>query len=248
VKGGIHAIAEHLHKDGPWMLFTWLALLFLKTHLKDKAFRWHLDTRDDTFSIAEVYDWEALHHIHCIARSFCVEPEIGRSVLGTFAVCPASLAVPGTPFDYCDLYVPRTVCFRFRDAVMFCVLNDCCACLSVEKDQLFARIKGPLSPLQIREVVARLGYLNLLIKVRPLFHSEFSGGQYRISATYPKAIEIEEGNPAAYGKLMYRACADGLGMCRNSDIEATKEHIRNGRYTFLFDQAGEFIHQSMEFR
>jgi hypothetical protein len=128
------------------------------------------------------------------------------------------------------------------------VLNDSCACYSVEKDHLFARINGPLSPLQIREIVARLGYLNLRIKERPQFHSEISGGRYKILATHPRSIEIDKGDPQEYGKLMYRACAGDLGMCRNSDIEATKTHIRNGRYTFLFDKSGNFIHQSMEFR
>jgi len=128
---------------------------------------------------------------------------------------------------------------------MVCILNDSCACFSLEKDRLFTRIKGPLSPLQIREVMTRLGYLNLLIKKRPRFHSEFIDGSYRISATHPDKIEVNEWDPKEYGRALNFACAGQLDRCRNPDIETIKEHVQNGRYTFLFDQNGDFINKQM---
>lgn len=224
-----------------------MALLFLKTHIRDRAFRWHLDTRKGDFPISEGYDWEELHHIHCIARAFYAQPELDAKALGSFFAIPASLDGPFEEFDYGDLYLHRAVCFRFRDAAMVCVLNDSCACISLEKDRLFPRLQGALSPLQIREVMARLGYLNLLIKKRPRFYSEFHGRSYRISATYPDSIEVEKWDSEAYGSVFYNACAAHLASCKNADIEDIKEHVRNGRYTFLFDRNGDFIKEQMIF-
>lgn len=247
LKGGMHALGEHLRTNGPWLPFTWLALLFIKTHLRDREFRWHLDARQGAFPISEAYDWEALHHVHCIARSFFTRPELDATALGTFFALPASIAPQFEQFDYGDLYFHKTICFRFRDVAMVCVLNDSCACYSIEKDKLLPRISGPLSPLQIREVMARLGYLNLLIKERPLFQSEFDGPKYRISGTHPAAIELDEWNPEAYGRVLHHACAGHLDRCTNPDIEEIRKYVREGRYTFLFDQNGSFIKEQMVF-
>ena len=75
VKGGISSVAHHLQKHGPWLFYIWLSLLFLKTHLRDRDFRWHPDERQKTSHISEAYDWEELHHIHCVARAFFTQPE-----------------------------------------------------------------------------------------------------------------------------------------------------------------------------
>jgi hypothetical protein len=241
IKGGMEAVAQHLRERGPWLLFIWLALLFLKTHLRDRSLRWHIDARKGALPISEAYDWEEIHHIHCIARAFFAEPALDATTMGTFFAFPASLDVPFENFDYGDLYLHRAVCFRFRDVAMVCILNDSCACFSLEKDNLFPRIKGPLSPLQIREVMARLAYLNLLIEVRPSFHSDFRDGHYVISASRPNTINVGEWEPEEYGRVLSFACSDLLNLHKNPDMETIKEYVRAGRYTFLFDQNGDFI-------
>src|SRR5579863_3585043 len=43
--GGFDAVAKDLKENGPWRLFCWMALIFLKTHLKDKYLNFHLDER-----------------------------------------------------------------------------------------------------------------------------------------------------------------------------------------------------------
>lgn len=135
--------------------------------------------------------------------------------------------------------------FRFRDVAVFCVLNESCACWSIEKDDLFKRIRGPLSPLRIREVMGRLAYLNLLIKDRPRFHSEFFGGSYQVSSTHPDFTDLDEKDPKPYGEVLYRTCVDCLSLCHNLDNEVTKEYVLAGRYSFLFDNDGAFIEESM---
>lgn len=245
VKGGMSSVGEHLREHGPWLLYIWLSLLFLKTHLRDRDFRWHLDARKGTFPISEAYDWEELHHIHCVARAFFSQPALDAKIMGSFFAFPASLDGPFEHFDYCDLYLHRAICFRFRDIAMVCVLNDSCACFSLENDKLFSKIGGPLSPLQIREVMARLGYLNLLIKKRPSFYSEFGDGQYRISASHPETIDVGEWNADDYGQVLAFACRSQLERCKNPDIDVIRENVRRGRYTFLFDENGNFIKRQM---
>jgi hypothetical protein len=42
---GHNALSDHLRWEGPQLLFVWLALIFLKTHLRDKTLYHHLDRR-----------------------------------------------------------------------------------------------------------------------------------------------------------------------------------------------------------
>lgn len=245
VKGGLASVKEHLRSRGPQFLFMWLALLFLKTHLHDRSVRWHLDARNGAFPVSDAYDWEDLHHIHCLARTFFTKPHFNPQALGSFFALPACDDEACEHFDFGDLYLQQAIFFRFRDVAMVCILNDSCACMSLEKDRLFSRISGPLSPLQLREVMARVGYLNTLIKVHPLFHSEFSDGEYTISGIHPDVIDVRKWNPKEYGRVLHHACTGYLERCRNADIEMIKEHIRNGRYTFLFNEEGVFLEQQM---
>jgi len=245
IKGGMPAVVAHLRQHGPWLLYIWLSLLFLKTHLRDRGFRWHLDARQGTFPISEAYDWEELHHIHCVARAFFTQAELDAKALGSFFALPALFDGPFEHFDYADLYFHRAICFRFRDVALVSVLNDSCACFSLEKDKLFSRIAGPLSPLQIREVMARMGYLNLLIRNRPTFHSEFKNGEYKISGSHPDTVEVDDWDADAYGQALYFACRGLLQRCFNADLDVIAEHLRHGRYTFLFDENGEFITREM---
>ena len=39
VAGGYDNVVQHLREDGPGLLYRWLALVFLKTHLKDLQLR-----------------------------------------------------------------------------------------------------------------------------------------------------------------------------------------------------------------
>lgn len=241
VKGGMEAVADHLTKEGPWLFFTWLALLFFKAHLRDRAFRWSLDMRKESFFISDTFDWEELHHVHCIARSFFTQPEVHAKVLGTFLAVPASLIESVEQFDFGAVYLTKSIFFCFRDIAIISILNDSSACLSLEREKSLPKINAPLSSLQIRELAARLGYLNLLIKERPIFHSEFDDNSYRISATLPEFIEVEEWDSKVYGQILYDACQAYLNSLRGPHVREIEDHVLNGRYTFLFDSKGEFI-------
>lgn len=54
---GYDAVAAHMKtKDGIAQLFVWLALIYLKTHLKDLSLRMHRDRRMPDDNIANAYE------------------------------------------------------------------------------------------------------------------------------------------------------------------------------------------------
>lgn len=66
IDNGTSDIEHYVKSKGPWLIFLWMALIFLKTHLKDRTLRNSLDHREADGKIADLYEWENLHHIHCI--------------------------------------------------------------------------------------------------------------------------------------------------------------------------------------
>lgn len=83
IAGGDKAVFEHVTREGPWLLFRRLALILFKTHLKDRSLRFNLDKRQGAEKISELYDWEEMHHIHCIARSFYTGAQLDPTVFGS---------------------------------------------------------------------------------------------------------------------------------------------------------------------
>ena len=59
---GYDALIGHMKTEGPLLLFAWLNLLFLKTHLKDRTLLINRDRRAASGVIGDLYDWPELHH------------------------------------------------------------------------------------------------------------------------------------------------------------------------------------------
>ena len=59
--------------------------------------------------------------------------------------------------------------------------------------------------------------------------------------SHPESIELYDWDPTEYGQVLYSACSGLFDSVVNPDIEVIKEHVKKGRYTFLFDRDGEFI-------
>jgi len=212
LKAGASCVSKHARQRGPWLLFVWLCLIYIKTHLRDKAFRWALDTREASSQIGDNYEWEELHHIHCIARSCVTRTRLAPETLGSVLIVPAAIHRHVEPFDYADIYAARTVLVRIHDVAIVAVLNDSCACYSVEKEDLLPRLLGALAPVQLRELLAHFADLNLRIVDRPRFYSEFAGSTYSISATHPEQVELIERDACAYGAILQKACNGFLGL------------------------------------
>jgi len=244
-RDGYQAICGHAVQHGPWLFYVWLALIFLKTHLKDRSLRFHLDKRKGPEKIAELYDWNTMHHIHCVVRAAYTKASLNRKIMGSFFLLNAKMAEHVEPFDYVDLFFTKTICLRFNEIVMFCVLDDACATYSLMKDGPISKIAGPLSPVQIREVLARIAYATSVVASRPKFFTTVKNGSLKISAKIPKFVKTLEGDPNRYAAILHRACGEFLERSEFENKEFVLQNVKQGRWTFLFDEHGCFLNDSM---
>lgn len=245
---GFEAVTRHIEQGGAWLWFNWLALIFLKTHLKDRHLRYYKDFRQGDKKISSLYAWEELHHIHCVVRSFYTGCQLDYKVFGSFLVLPAKVQKKSyESFDYFDLYDSQTVLLRLNDIAFIAVLNDACGALNLFLN-ICQKIAGPLSPIQLREVVAHLAFINLHLEERPQFYSKFDPQQqlYIISANLPQRPALINYKQTDFGEILYYCCKEMISKLKNKDIDFIKNKIKEGEYTFLFDENNFFLRNSME--
>ncbi len=244
INQGFNTVAEHIQQNnGYWLFFVWLNLIFLKTHLKDKNLKLHRDSRQGNGKISDFYTWERLHHVHCIAHSFYTGCKLDFKVLGSLLLLPAKVNKDYyESFDYNDLYDPKAVLLRLDDICFITILNDSCFSLFCFQNYL-ELISGALSPLQLREILAHLAFINLNLKERPKFYSQtdFRRGHYEILAKVPEQIAVNDCDRSDLGAILYYCCKSYLAQATNPDIEFIKEQVKRGEYTFLVDEEKHFI-------
>lgn len=246
IKGGYATLVEFIQKESAWPLFAWMNLLFLKTHLKDRTLRHSLDARQGTEKIADFYDWSPMHHIHCIVRAYYTGAKLDPRLMGSVFILPAKSQPRFERFDYADFSHHKTMMIRLGEVAIVCVLNDAGATYSLLKDWLTPKLGGRLSPVQLREILARFAHANAAIRTRPDFHTTFEQGLPYISVTHPDQFEADPGDPLLLGELMEHTCAPLLkGLVRENKEEVLKG-IRSGGWTFLITPDGKFDALSME--
>jgi hypothetical protein len=135
---------------------------------------------------------------------------------------------------------------RLSDVVMFAVFNDSGGAMSYFWRKL-EKFTGPVSELQLREVMVELAYLNLHLKERPTFLTEIDKVRElcRIVGERP-SLGLKQMDRSVRGALLHHAIRHALPDLRVPD-RTEKEvaaAITNGSLTFLFDDKGEFIEDS----
>jgi hypothetical protein len=239
VEGGHKRVKNWIDSNGYRLIFVWLSLIFIKAHLKDKQFRWSLDARQDKGKISERFVWEQVHHIYCVARSFYVDSVVAENVLGTLLVFPIKDERINSEFDYGDLYSAQCSMIRLGDLAFICVFNDSRA-VEIALRQLLKRIDYPLSIIQLRELWARASYINMRVRNKPSYMTAiYSNGTQKIVGKHDDVIDLADIDEKLYGTVLYTVLRDYLSSV--GDAELTK-HVKNGIYTFLFDENGKFIH------
>jgi hypothetical protein len=244
-RGGFDAVSKYLKEHGPWRLFCWMALIFLKMHLKNKYLNFHRDRRKGEMKIAEIHSWDELFHLHCVARSFYSGADLQPEVLGSLCVFPAKVRPHFEGFDFIDLTVAQTMLLSVGDVAIVTVFNDSGAAMSAAFEDL-QRIGGALSPIQLRELAARFASINLHIEPRPQFVSEIDPvtETYTISAEHPDQVHLPDWDDDLYGTMMHALSKDMIKVMRNGD--EILNQVRTGRYTFLITPQGTFDADSME--
>ncbi len=244
---GYETVTKYIRDNGPWLFFEWLNLIYLKTHLKDKQLKLNIKSETNNKKISGYYNWEELHHIHCIARAFYTNVDLNKKALGSFLVLPAKVARHFENYDYADMYHARTILLRLEDIAFISVLNDSCGAINLAM-HLIKKITGSLSPIQLREIFGRLAFGNIYLQERPSFFSDVNikSGKIKISAYSPSKTSIGKYDPEEFGALLYFCCRDFFPSESTDQNNYILQNLKLGKYTFLIDENEKFISTSMD--
>lgn len=237
---GHNDVGKHLETQGSLLLFTWLALIFLKTHLKDRHYRFNVDRREPEGAIGDLYDYALVHHIHCLIRAPFTGAVIEKEVFGSmFAIATRYQPhLKEDKFDFCDSFESRTVLLRYHDTGLVVALDDSCGAHSLFWDN-FMKITGAVVPSQLREIHAHIAFLSANLEVRPKFRSVFSGSDHCISAFRAENPSLKHPPEIQLGEFLLNSFEPILNG--HPDRERILESIRQERWSFLFDANGKFI-------
>jgi hypothetical protein len=244
---GGYAAAIDLCKEHPFLLYSWMNLLFLKTHLKDRELLLDPDRRAGAPRVSDLYEWPEIHHIHCIARAAYTEVVLSDNALGSTLIFPAKTDSPCGDFDYADYWPGRAVMLRSGEIAIFCVLNDCCCTMNMLWPDL-KRLAGRLGAAQCRELLAHFAYANQLIKQRPRFYTTIAqdGKRFEICAVVPDEWDWAEYSAGEFGHIAYSVLSSLFcGPPPANPEKDILEIIRRGRWTYLFKPDGAFNKDSI---
>lgn len=226
------------------LIFRWLSLIFIKTHLKDKTLLAERDTRIDNGFLGDNYFWEDMHHIHCIARSHYTNAEIENNVYGSVLILPTMAIDRFGGFDFIDSHSGKTIMLQLGEIAIITTLDDSCAGATIFENNLM-KITGALSPFQLREIVAHLNFINLSLKEKPEYRSFIKGnGEYKIQANVPEYLRFldEKDRFVSIGEFLRYYIEPIIGEI--DDREKVLNEIKAGKRTYLFDETGKFIDYS----
>jgi hypothetical protein len=166
-------------------------------------------------------------------------------VLGSLLVLPAKVRPHFESFDYGDLSFAQTTLLRMDETAIIAVLNDSQAAMTVYNEEL-DKVRGPLSPLQLREIAARLASINIQLAERPRFSSDLNllSEECKILCHRPSEWRLENWQNEIQGAIMHHVCKDMV--VNTPDRERILENLKTGCYTFLVDNKGEFLRNHMD--
>lgn len=240
----IGATVQNLRSADPTLLYSWLCLIFIKLHLKDREFRADLDQRNPSPQIGDIYDWDGLHHIHTVARRQQSGANIDSTVLGTTYFF--EMTDESESFDFVSLSDYSTLMLRIGNLGIAAVLNDCGYVGPLVRDY-FSHISGPISSIQLREIAARLAYGNTLLVSRPRFWSELDpADNLTIKSSPPPLREIHKVDRVELGQLIAFSCAPLLRNSSTHDVELKIEQLACGDIHFIYHDDGTFISKSLK--
>ena len=243
-KGGLAGVRAMVDREGPERLFQWMALVFLKMHLKDRRLRKHVDRRLGEAPISETYEWATFHHLHCLIRAHYNGASIGDYVLGSIILIEVDPDAGDELFDFASVTDAYTLYLRAGDVALYATFNDAQACVGAI-DGVLERITGMLSPPQSRELAAELAGANLHLTNRPRFQTLMSdpdGADLRIVAHVPTGGPIfEEKDHHTVGFVKHFMLNRLTGNVDGKSSEEAAVLLRQNKLSFLFDNDGIFI-------
>lgn len=231
-----------IREEGTDRLFQWLALIFLKLHLKDRRLRRYLNSQLGDEMISADYVWEAFHHLHCLARAEYTGAVLGDGVTGSMAVMELVPQDGDEPFDMASRTEAATIFLRAGDVALYAVFTDSCSCVQALAP-LINRIEGPLNPVQARELAAEFAAASLHLENPPSFHTSIRlGGRPVIGADLePGGPRFAEKDWEIVGAMKVSMLEPFFGNCEGRDPEEVAALAASDHLSFLFDDDGRFI-------
>jgi len=225
-------------------IYHWLTLIFIKTHIKTTFLNKHQNSKIGTGKIGDSIEWNNLHHIYLMSRCHYAHAKIERAVYGSMFFFKSLNGEHIEKFDYVDSSVSRCILLKINELSVMVCFDDGRAGISLMQNTL-DKLEGNLHPLQLREILAHLSYINVNLKERPVFQSIHNETYQIIEATFP------DSNPQLISKdLQNFQIGDFLAVFvrgyiynqENKDIIINE--IREEKRGYLFDGNENFY--SME--
>jgi hypothetical protein len=239
IRTGGDAIQDHMVEHGGLLPFTWMALIFLKLHLKDRRLRRHLDHRLGDDPISADYTWEHMHHLHAVARAFHIGAMMRREAVGSLFVFPID-AEP-TAFDLMTFTNAQTMLLQLGTTGMIAVFDDACAAMK-RVMWIIEKITGPLSPIQARDLAAHFAMANLDLINRPRFWTRIwpDRKDVVIGGTTDSVPHFRPYDQVLFDSLI-AAAIPTLPAVHGMEPEQARAALLAGDVNFLLDADGAFI-------
>lgn len=242
LSGTFEEVSERLRAQGHELLFTWLALLFFKNHLKDLSVALDRNPAKSEGFIGDIYDWAGFHHVHALARSAYSQASLLPGVVGSIHVFEIEDGLHSDAFDYLTFSFAQVVMVRLGRVGIVAVLNDAGAASHAWAHKI-ALIDGPISVIQLKEVAAMFAVANDDLIERPEFGTMVADWAVILFARLPREIELPEFDPEKFGDALLFALRElvAKGVIEvdgTRDPDAVAAKIRTGRVRFLTDEEG----------
>ena len=242
--GDYASVSARLDEQGRTLLFTWLSLLFLKIHLKDRKVRVNKDYRHGDDMIGDAYDWTALHHVHAVARTPYTGATLLPGVIGSLQVFEIEGSLTADTYDYVDFTTDQTLIVRLGPIGIVATLNDATAAESAWKHRLDL-IDGPIVELQLREIGAMFAVANRDLIYRPQFSTLVLHGKWPLIEAQRPRLALPEMDPEAFGAALLFAVRNFVSS-RAIEVDGTRDPqkvaaaIATGHVRFLTNAEGDF--------
>jgi hypothetical protein len=243
--GGFDSLVDYVEKEGYLKVYLWMALLFIKTHVKDQSLRMQLDRRVKYSSIAEAvgYQWENFHHVYCLSRVPYTQVSLDQYCVGSFFFVPVESIDPEKEFDYMDISYANTVGVIIGGIGIIAVFGDAGAVYNQIEPTVINKLGNSVTSMQFRELVAHFACCSLHIKNSPKHSTlmDTSGAQppSMICQLLDSKPEFETYNALVFGGLMDMLIGELLdGKVAVLDF---REKLKAGQLSLLFDSSGEVI-------
>lgn len=232
IKRGYDATRDLLDRH-PEIVYQWLSLLFYKIHLQDLQYRQFPDFRKPGIQIGHSFDWPALHHVFCVARSRLYGYTVTPNAIGSIALVKLQDGSGAPAFDYHDHWVTRVMYLRVGEVGLVASLSDAGATREMLKET-FEDLSEISDEAGARYLLGEFFAAKLHLHREPKFQSLFDE-RVRLIVADTASVTWNEKRKEITGLGHAWANPRLFGSYRREDLSLleTARRILNGDLTFV---------------